>query len=215
MNELLNNMTAANDICQIANAHYRRADQLEQQIGQTAAALKKAKVKWALIGLGVYLLVGMLASQVIRGSLATAGLLCFLIIVLPIWVGTRGYKKEKSSVQAAIDGLRTAIQNEQAAARQVFEDNADKLSFLPADYRYPLAIEYMTKLIQTGRAQTLGDALDRFEAQLHRWKLETNSAQMITLQQQQTAYLASIKTSSKISAIANVGNTVFNIASRL
>lgn len=38
---------------------------------------------------------------------------------------------------------------------------------------------------------------------------------MVNLQQQQTAHLASIKTSSKISAAANVTNTIFNIASRL
>lgn len=125
------------------------------------------------------------------------------------------YKKEQESVNSEIAKLQAQIEKEKGYAQQIFDDHVEELAFLPVDYWYPMATEYLMKVIQAKRANTLGEAIDKFEEQLHRWKIEEANAQMIAQQQQQTAHLASIKTSSKISAAANVTNTIFNIASRI
>jgi hypothetical protein len=78
-----------------------------------------------------------------------------------------------------------------------------------------MATSYLVKAIASKRVDNLGDALDRFDAQLHRWKVEEANANLLAQQQAQTAHLKSISTSSKVNAAANVANTVFNIASRL
>lgn len=77
-----------------------------------------------------------------------------------------------------------------------------------------MATEYLIKVVAAGRADSLKEALNLFDAQLHRWRVEeANNA--ILAQQLQTAHLASIRTSSKISAAANVTNTLLNFANSL
>lgn len=129
--------------------------------------------------------------------------------------GVGGYRAEKTALEAQISSLQKKAQQERDTAQQIFEENYEMLSFLPDDYWYPLATSYLIKAIASKRVGTLGEALDRFDAQLHRWKVEEANAALLAQQQAQTEHLKSIRTSSKVSAAANVTNTIFNIASRL
>ncbi len=91
------------------------------------------------------------------------------------------------------------------------EANFEDLKFLPDDYWYPLATGYLIKIISTQRADSLKEALDMFDAQLHRWKVEEANAEIIAQQQTQTAHPKSIRTGSKINAAANVINGLNNM----
>lgn len=215
MNELLQALQAADRICRQANPYYENASALERQCAEQVEKQKKAKKKWIIIGIVVWVLgssvLGAVLSVIpVLGAAASLG-----SIALGIFVGLSGFKKETEETETFVAKLQSQIQKEKAAAQQIFDRHIDDLAFLPVDYWYPMATEYMIKAVRAKRATTLGEAIDKFEEQLHRWKIEETNAQMVNLQQQQTAHLASIKTSSKVSAAANVANTMFNIASRL
>lgn len=125
------------------------------------------------------------------------------------------YKAEKKAAEVKMNKLLKQSEAEVHAAQEIFDEHAAEMDFLPVDYWYPMATSYLIKILKTGRVHSLAEALDKYDDQLHRWKLEEANAQLVAQQEQQTAYLASIKRSSNISAAANVTNTVFNIARHL
>lgn len=215
MNELLQALSTADRICKQANPHYEKVSVMEQQCVERMEKQKKAKKKWIIIGIVVWVLGGYILGAIFSGIPVLGAVASIGSIVLGVFIGMNGFKKETGETEEFIAKMQSQIEKEKAAAQQIFDNHIDELAFLPVDYWYPMATEYMVKAVQAKRADTLGEAIDKFEEQLHRWKIEEANAQMVNLQQQQTAHLASIKTSSKVSAAANVANTMFNIASKL
>jgi len=55
--------------------------------------------------------------------------------------------------------------------------NAAALKNFPADYGSSLALVYMIDLIDKGRAATWAQCADKYEEQVHRWKVEKNTAE--------------------------------------
>ena len=203
METLLNALQNADRICGQTNIHFEKAAQMERQIEIVTAKIKKAKKKWIGIGFGLWFVCGCIGA-----------ILALLGIIGGVVVGIGGYRNEKASLEAQISNLRNKAQKERNAAQQIFEENYEALSFLPDDYWYPLATSYLIKVIESQRVESLREALDHFDAQLHRWKVEEANAAIVTEQRAQTVHLKSIRTSSKVNAAANVTNAIFNIASR-
>lgn len=223
MNELLNALTRADRVCKEAYKHYNAASDMQGQCDALEAKSKKSKWKWAGIGFAVYYVGQLLAASVIGifGSpdsfivRALAIILGLAVIVLALRVGFGGYKQQKRKTNAEIARRQPQIQREQDAAEQIFEAHANEMDFLPVDYWYPMATDYLVKIVRSQRASDLGTAIDKLEEQMHRWKIEEANAQMVEQQMAQTAHLKSIRRSSKVNAAANVTNTIFNIASKL
>lgn len=218
MNTLLENLRNADRICKQAHTHYTQITKLEQRESYLADSLKKARTKWTIIGVVIWV-IGSSIGSAFKG-IPVLGMILpvifgFGFIYLGYRFGSTGYKKEKDSADQETMQLQSQINKEQSLAQQIFDSHQEELAFLPTDYWYPLATEYLVKVVQARRADTLGEAIDKFEEQLHRWKIQEANAQMVAQQQQQTAHLASIKTSSRISAAANVTNTIFNIANHI
>lgn len=219
MNELLEKLKTADGICKKASPYYESAAQLQQQCEEQLANLPKQKKKWILLAVVFYFVgssaisTALLFVPVIGKYLGLA--FSFLCLPLSIYIGLKGWKQTQEKTNAEVEQRQKEIQAKRAQGQAVFDQYAAEMDFLPVDYWYPLATDYLIKAIKSGRASSLGEAIDRFEDQLHRWKIEESNAQVVALQQQQTAHLASIKTSSKISAAANVTNTLFNIANHL
>ena len=211
MENLLNALQNADRICRQTNAHFEKANEIEQQLEMLAAKSKKAKKKWIGIGVGLWVIVNTVSGVIPP----LAAIMNIGAIIAGIYLGVTGYRKEKSSLEAKISSIQGQAQKERDAAQQIFDANYEALSFLPDDYWYPLATSYLVKAIASQRVMTLGDALDRFDAQLHRWKVEESNANLLAQQQAQTVHLKSISVSNKVNAAANVANAVFNIASRL
>lgn len=218
MNELLNALTRADQICKEANKHYTAATEMQSQCDALEAKAKKSKWKWVGIGVAAYYLVQAVLGQIalLFGDNFFARILLLIVAAASIYVGVRvgrgGYKKEIRKVNAEIAKRQPQIQKEQAIGEQIFEDNINDMEFLPVDYWYPMATEYLVKVVRSQRANDLGTAIDKFEEQLHRWKIEEANAQMVEQQKIQSAHLKSIRRSSKISAAANVANAINNIA---
>lgn len=207
MNELLQKLKAADRVCQSANEHYVKADQIESPISKLSGKIKPARIIWIIIGLIVSWLVEDLLPK--NGFIQVVGFVGVMILAIIC------YLKTKEVINSKIAKIQEQAQAERNIAQQIFEDNIATMEFLPSDYWYPLATEYLIKAIQIGRASTLPEAIDKFEEQLHRWKIEEANSQMLAMQQQQTAYLSSIKTSSKVSAAANVANAFINLSSKM
>lgn len=218
MEELLQQVKQADRICKEANVHYEKAAQAEQKSAERSAAMKNAVKKGILTGVVVWIVCYVVAAVIgVIPAIGNVlgGVIRLLADFVAIFVGWSTWRNEKKTAKEDIEKLSAQVQAERDAGQAVFDAHAEEMSFLPVDYWYPLATEYMLKVLQTGRASTLGGAIDHFEDQLHRWKVEEANSQMLELQKQQAAQLASIKTSSKVSAAANVTNAFINIANNL
>lgn len=219
MENLMEKLQQADVVCKEANRHFEAgaAAVEEAQLALTKhGTLQKRLLRMAGYGLGAaFLANGVLlivlswlppALGLVLRSLA--GWCCIGAAVLYLM-------KKYRILQENLAAARKLQAKEQAAGEDVFARNLEKVRFLPADYWYPMATEYLIKVVAAHRADSLKEALDLFDAQLHRWRVEEANNAILAQQQLQTAHLASIRTSSKISAAANVTNTLLNFANSL
>ena len=67
------------------------------------------------------------------------------------------------------------------------------MEFIPEGYRFDVAINYMAKMVYDDRADTLRNALDRFDEQMHRWKMENAQEEFLKIQALQLKQLNDLK----------------------
>lgn len=222
-NELLQKLINADRICKQANVHYQESVKLEQQdLEQQASTKKSAKIKGIIVGVATWFVIGSIGNVLIA-LLGNIEMLVMMVnsisqfggLALGIILGYSIYKKGQGEFKAVSAKRQKAMEKEKAAAQQIFDNNVNDLAFLPVDYWYPLATEYLVKVVQADRANTLAEALSMFDEQLHRWKIEEANAEIVAQQKAQTANLNSIRKSSKVNAIANTANAIVNISSKL
>lgn len=97
----------------------------------------------------------------------------------------------------------------------IVETYQHDIAVLPPNYQYSIAAEYIYTCLINQRASTMSEAINLYEEQLHRWKIENYQQQMVNIQLQQQRTLNSVKRNSAVSAGANVASAMINIASRL
>ena len=217
MENLLTALQNADRVCRNANVHHEAAARIEQEAEALQAGAKKTKIKWILIGIGIWYLMNMVGTIFIRIPYIGAVLvvLCSLAgMAGGIYIGMNGLRKARAELNAKLTKLRGSAQAERDKAQAICDAGWRELAILPEDYRYPLASTYLVRAVAAGRVTTLAEALDRFDAQLHRWKIEQANDQIVSQQQAQSKYLRSIDKTSKVNAAANVANAVFTIASK-
>ena len=71
---------------------------------------------------------------------------------------------------------------------------------------YNRTIDYFIEVLTNGRASDLKEAMNLFEEQLHRWKIEDMTKSTMIAQQQTAANSAAIRSTSAINAAANVAS---------
>lgn len=219
MNELLQKLNTAHRICIQANEHYTAIDGLRQQINETQAKAGERKGKRILQWVCFILFIVVCETVVlpplksISKDLATYTIPVLWILYIIAFLLIRS--RYRASVKEKISGFNQQIEEHNAAAQRIFDANAEQMAFLPSDYWYPIATDYLMKMLQTGRAATLSEALDKYDEQLHRWKLEDASAQVLAMQQQQAAHLANIQRNTGVSAVADVVTAAINISNSL
>ena len=89
-------------------------------------------------------------------------------------------KKLLNIVMQEIEDLEKKLEKADRAA----EENKKIIMLIPPDYRYPLALETMLGFVKNLRASTWKECADLYEEQLHRWQMETNSAENLRLQRE-------------------------------
>lgn len=215
MENLMEKLQQADVVCKEANRHFEAG----------AAAVEEAQLALEKFGTPKKRLLR-IAGYAFGAAVAADGLAIMFLSWLPqflqvlpgwcaagfvVWQQLKKYRVLQENLAAA----RKLQAKEQAAGEDIFARNLEKVRFLPADYWYPMATEYLIKVVAAHRAGSLKEALNLFDAQLHRWRVEEANNAILAQQQLQTAHLASIRTSSKISAAANVTNTLLNFANSL
>lgn len=215
MENLMEKLQQADVVCKEANRHFAAG----------AAAVEEAQLALEKFGTPKKRLL-QIAGYAFGAAVAADGLAIMFLSWLPqflqvlpgwcaagfvVWQQLKKYRVLQENLAAA----RKLQAQEQAAGEDIFARNLEKVRFLPADYWYPMATEYLIKVVAAHRADSLKEALNLFDAQLHRWRVEEANNAILAQQQLQTAHLASIRTSSKISAAANVTNTLLNFANSL
>jgi len=62
--------------------------------------------------------------------------------------------------------------------------NSVALKIIPKDYLYPFALETMSGYVRNYTASTWKECVEKFEQQLHRWKMEINSEEGLRIQRE-------------------------------
>lgn len=166
----------------------------------------------AIVGWLPGLLLGVFIADLfsIRNSGGMVVALCvvsyIVLLVLSILYDTKSSNKAKQQKYDRISYLQKEIDTRNLWISRYIEKHIDVVSKVPSKYFYPIAIDYFIEVISNGRADTLKEAMNLFEEQLHRWKIEDMTKSAMIAQQQTAANSAAIRTSSAINAAANVAN---------
>ena len=208
MNQLTEQLRVADWICTEAYPFFEKAALMRVNAETKAQKEKKSKKTLSIVaGVVFYFLGGSLLMLLLRGL---GNLLAFpLAVVFGIYLYKRVFIPRIDSEHA---GCMKEADAEEAKGTKILEDNIPSLSVIPNDYWYPLATNYLLKVVQTGRAETVNQALQMFDEQLHRWKIEEANASIVAQQKAQTEALRGIRKSSAINAAANVANAAANIS---
>ena len=207
MDELTEKLIRADEVCNQTNGYLEEADRIESRKEKIVNKLMKADKVLSFI-------IGFLSWEIIGRALLKFHMNILGIIppVLGISIGILFHKYAAGGlINRVSSGYDRKIQEQQGVAQGIFEENYDDMAFLPEEYWYPLATSYLINIAKTGRCRDLNEALDKFDEQLHRWKLEETNSEILAQQQLQTANLRSINTSSGINAAANVMNAIINL----
>ncbi|GLB27169.1 hypothetical protein LXJ15735_34100 [Lacrimispora xylanolytica] len=72
--------------------------------------------------------------------------------------------------------LKQLILNSNELKKQldiVIKEKIEIISIIPEKYPYPLATDFLADVLICGRADTMKEALNLYEEQIHRWKVES------------------------------------------
>lgn len=178
------------DLKDIRNHMYSYYDVGQEYIRQQEILdrYKKAEDRWApknkkkilLIGIGICLLLGPVG--VMYGLLALVGLyFCY------------------EKITAKKISLRKKKENELNALLKKYEESyapvakkCKRLLLHREEYEIPMAVDYLIQIIETGRVDTMREAYDKLDEQLHRWTMEKQQNQQIEIQLYQCRLLQQI-----------------------
>ena len=99
------------------------------------------------------------------------------------------FKAHKSKIDKQADEVMASAKAEMDVVNNIAQSNKALISSVPANYRYPMATNYIYEVFRDGRVNTLNEALNMYDTQLHRWKMEKMGEKMLTEQQRQTTIM--------------------------
>jgi len=153
-------------------------------------------MNWILMMSGISL-----GIVVFLNSLDLNLIICIIVAVV---VDIIVYPKIKRSEEKSLKNLEERQTKVKAECEQIDNDKqqlikavSNKIGIIPPNYRYQMAVQFIYDSLTNMRARDLTEAINLYEEQLHRWKIEAAHQQMVDLARQQV-------TASQISATANV-----------
>ena len=134
-----------------------------------------------------------------------AWLILNVIIAVIVYCSEKIKKKRKMDCyEKQLKELECKSNEYKVAVEKILEQIQDDLTVIPPDYQYPLAIEYIYSCIRNQRAASMGEAINLYEDQLHKWRMEQMQSKLVEMSMQQQVSLEKIRKASDISAVANV-----------
>lgn len=200
--QLAQQMRSAHQVSTEAYPYFLEAVTLQEEADAAAAKAYKTR-KWISI-----------VGVVVISCLPYVGVPVAIALGVYLY---NDYKKGAfhESVEAARQVGHDQAEQARLAGVAIMDAHEDVLAGLYGDYCTPVATEYLANVTTTGRASTLNEALLMCDDYLHRMRVEEANASIVAEQQAQSESLRGIRKSSAVSAVANVTNTVFGIASRI
>jgi len=190
LEKALPEMKSVDSLREKAESYRQNAQKVLQQSGQWRTRdWISIKLFLPLVIIFTFIMVGVVESIGIRTSfentilisIGLAILLCILVCRLLIKFGESQAKGiEKQSHAESLKAV--PFDNE---ARKKLE-NTIYLPAIPEGYCYTLALESMLEILKRGRANTWQELADRYEEQIHRWRMEENSRKKLEEQIRQS-----------------------------
>lgn len=213
MNETLQKLYKARKIISAAYEKFDTAEMERKRILNEDARFRKALGKSRLIliipSLPLFFIWDLIPKDY---SAISFMILAALVAVFVAYNRILKKKREKhnTEMRAKLE-IAESIYTEGSA---ILNSSINEINFIPADYRYPLAVNYFIQCFRDSRVETMNEALSMFDEQLHRWKMENSQQQMINQQNEQIRQLNGIKREVKINTAATVANGFFNLVSK-
>ena len=79
---------------------------------------------------------------------------------------------------------KKVIEYKPILSRAASEMEQSAVMLIPPKYRYPLALMTMLEFIRNYRASSWKECVEKFEKQLHRWRIEADSAENLRIQRE-------------------------------
>lgn len=95
---------------------------------------------------------------------------------------------------------------------QIIHENYAGLTAVPEAYRYTYAVSTMLSYVDAMRADSMKEAINLYEEELHRMRMEQGQQQIIAIQQEQQQTLASINHYSRRQNIISAANTAASVS---
>ena len=174
MNQLTEQLRAADRVCQQAFPYFEQAETIRVNAETKITKSRKQKKTWKIVSA--------LAIITILPSFITTPLVAILgefggFVALPV-IFAAGFLLYTRIVNPLIE--RNAQRNENTYAASVAEaDELEKnglavlaedpsvLTVIPEEYRYPMATSYLLNIVETGRTDNINQALQMYDEQLH------------------------------------------------
>lgn len=230
MTELLTSLIQANNIITSVYSQWDEAAKLQAQARMAHKNAKKNLTMKTALFTGVFLFAAWFVSSLLQiagmnivddmnafpifflikwAIVAAVTGVCYALIVHP------RVSKENKKIQETFNAAMARANAVYQAGMDHARANLADVAFLPNEYRYPLATGYLVNCVQQRRAATLQEALDKFDEQLHRWKLEASQQQILRQQRIQSQQLNNINTSINVNTAVTAAGFAANIITRL
>ncbi len=209
VNTLVTSVQAANEICQQIYTMGNKKTPLEQRKQQLVKYFQPEMIILIVIGLfGLYSFFGFIDCILQIGNhikeegflvaiITFIGQIIIFVIAESVaaLIGFFVYKKYKK----AEENKRTKIAEMDAQIKQIDDDidlfyakNYDILQVLPPDYRYAMASNYILSVLINRRADSIKEAVNLYETQLHQWRMENYQNQILNQQIQTNIHLCGL-----------------------
>lgn len=99
------------------------------------------------------------------------------------------FRIQKRKIDKKADEILASANTEMNVVHDIAQRNRNLILSVPANYRYPMATNYLYEVFRDGRVNNLNDALNMYDTQLHRWKMEKMGEKMLAEQQRQTTIM--------------------------
>ena len=218
MNQLTEQLRTADRICTQAYPYFEQAVALRADAEAKVAKSRKNKKIFTIVSiLAILTFVPSISTPLVAVFGTFGGVLSLPVMIAAGLFLYKGVLKPfiERSAQRNEDEYVTSVSRAdeaEAAGNDILTRHASALAVIPEEYRYPMATGYLLKVVETGRAENINQALQMYDEQLHRWNVESANAEILSQQEAQTQALKGIRRSSAINAAANVTNAAVNIS---
>ena len=218
--ETLNNLYRAKDIIYDADACWKKIGNIKNQYmghreGYSYSAFTMSKPMKIALGIDIFLIVitviATIASSTVNGPGILIGgfiLVAIEVVVLIVILKLRSkYIDSKNRTVAqqndAIDRKNEELANVEQEIRRELSDiqtryNEEVGGWYPPDYAFPDAVDFFISSIQNSRADNLKEAVNAYEEDLHRRRIEAQNEQNLANQKVMQQQLEAIDESQRI-----------------